>query len=127
MATFNKLFARMLGFICHCFDRAVINSYLSMLSRPENVVYFFRQVVGVPCITKKVLMQRPQQCQSWVEGYTLNHGIPIEWAEGKEHHIAPLLRRLERKNRYGMYFIYSRMEQGSTFRCHNSKFPAKDP
>ena len=97
METFNKLFARMLVFIYHCFDRIVINGYLSMLSRPENVVYFFRQVVGVLCITKEVLMQRSQQYQSWVEAYALNYGIPIEWAEKKvrkEDQMAPLLRRM---------------------------------
>jgi hypothetical protein len=130
METFNKLFARMLVFIYHCFDRVVINGYLSMLSRPENVVYFFRQVVGVPCITKEVLMQRTQQYQSWVEAYALNHSIPMEWAEKKvrkEDQMAPLLRRMERQNRYGVYFIYKSMEQGPTFRCHSPKFPTKDP
>jgi len=130
METLNKLFARMLVFIYHCFDRVVINGYLSMLSRPENVVYFFRQVVGVPCITKEILMQRTQQYQTWVEAYSLNHGIPIQWAEKKvrkEDQMAPLLKRMERENRYGVYFIYKSMEQGPTFRCATPKFPTKDP
>ena len=130
METFNKLFARTLVFIYHCFDRVVINGYLSMLSRPENVVYFFRQVVGVPRITKETLMQRTQQYQAWVEAYALNHGIPIEWAEKKvrkEDQMAPLLKRMERQNRCGVYFIYKSMEQGSTFRCQTPKFPTKDP
>jgi hypothetical protein len=56
METFIKLYARMLVFIYHCFDRIVIHGYLSMLSRPENVVYFFRHVVGVLQLTKEVLM-----------------------------------------------------------------------
>ncbi len=55
MELFNQLSARMLAFVYHCFDRVVINAYLSMLSRPENVVYFFRQVVGVPSVTQEVL------------------------------------------------------------------------
>jgi hypothetical protein len=130
METLNQLFARMLVFIYHCFDRVVINGYLSMLSRPENVVYFFRQVVGVPRITKEVLMQRTQQYQTWVEAYAFNHDIPIQWAEKKvrkEDQMAPLLKRMERQNRYGVYFIYKSMEQGSTFRCSSPKFPTKDP
>jgi hypothetical protein len=57
-----ELFARLLGgvllFVYHCFDGLVIHGYLSGLSRPEQVVYFFRQVVGVPAITKEVLGQR---------------------------------------------------------------------
>ena len=130
MELFNRLFSRMLVFVYHCFDRVVINGYLSMLSRPENVVYFFRQVVGVPCVTQDVLKQRTKDYQAWVEAYALHQGIPIEWAEKKvrkEDQMAPLLKRMERQNRYGVYFIYKSMEQGSTFRCHIPKFPTKDP
>jgi hypothetical protein len=57
-------------------------------------------------------------------------GIPIEWAEKKarkEDQMAPLLKRMERQNQYGVYFIYKSMEQGSTFRCSIPKFPTKDP
>ena len=46
----TKLFGSLLVFVYHCFDRIVINGYLSGLSRPEQVVYFFRDVVGVPVI-----------------------------------------------------------------------------
>jgi len=101
-----------------------------MLSRPENVVYFFRKVVGVPRITKEVLMQRTQVYQHWVEAYASNHCIPIQWAEKnarKEEIVAPALRQMERRNRYGIYFILKSMEQGSTFRCVSPKFATTDP
>ena len=130
MEMFIRMYARMLVFIYHCFDRVVINGYLSMLSRPENVVYFFRQVLGVSRITKEVLAQRTYGYQKWVEGYALNHNIPIEWAQKglrKEDYVAPALRRMERKNRYGVYFILKSMEQGSTFRCHSPRFLTQDP
>ena len=52
MELFTKLFGRVLVFVYHCFDRIVIHGYLSGLSRPEQVVYFFRQVVGVSTLTK---------------------------------------------------------------------------
>ena len=35
---------QLLAFVYHCFDRIVIHGYLSALSRPEQVVHFFRQV-----------------------------------------------------------------------------------
>jgi len=130
MEIFIKLYASMLVFIYHCFDRVMIHGYLSMLSRPENVVYFFRKVVGIPCITKEVLMQRTQVYQNWVEAYASNHGIPMEWAEKnarKEQIVAPALRQMERRNCYGVYFILKSMEQGSTFRCVSPKFATPDP
>ena len=50
MEVFTQLFGDLLAFVYHCFDRIVIHGYLSGLSRPEQVVHFFRQVVGVPVV-----------------------------------------------------------------------------
>jgi hypothetical protein len=51
------------------------------LSRPEQVVWFFREVLGIPVVSKEVLSQRTGDYQGWVEAYARNHWIPIEWAE----------------------------------------------
>ena len=80
METLTKLFGSLLVFVYHCFDRIVINGYLSGLSRPEQVVYFFRDVVGVPVIEKTVLSRRTEIYRNWVEAYASNHKLPIEWA-----------------------------------------------
>src|SRR5271165_4782576 len=130
METFTKLFGSLLVFVYHCFDRIVIRGYLSGLSRPEQVVYFFREVVGVPVVEKRVLSQRTGDYQKWVEAYARNHKIPMEWAEKdvrKEDYVLPPLRRMVKNNAYGVYFIFKSMEQGSTFRCNVPKFATKDP
>src|ERR1022692_927582 len=44
METFAKLFERFLVFVYHCFDRIVIQGYLPLLTRPEHIVHFFRDV-----------------------------------------------------------------------------------
>jgi hypothetical protein len=69
MERFTQLFADLLAFVYHCFDRIVIHGYLSGLSRPEQVVYFFRQVVGIPVVSKEILSQRTRDYQAWVEAY----------------------------------------------------------
>jgi hypothetical protein len=130
MDTFTKLFGSLLVFVYHCFDRIVINGYLSGLSRPEQVVYFFRDVVGVAVIEKTVLSQRTEVYRHWVEAYAGNHKLPIEWAEKgvrKEDYVLPHLSRMVRQNAYGVYFIFKSMEQGSTFRSSVPKFPTQDP
>jgi len=69
MELFTKLFGDLLAFVYHCFDRVVIHGYVTRLCRPEHVVYFFREVVGVPVITKEILRQRTEAYQSgsfWV-------------------------------------------------------------
>ena len=127
---FTTLFGKLLVLVYHCFDRLVINGYLSGLSRPEQVVYFFRQVVGKPVVDKEVLRQRTIDYQNWVEAYARNHAIPIQWAEKdvrKKNDLLPWLRPLERSQRYGVYFILKSMEQGRTLRCSVPKFPTQDP
>jgi hypothetical protein len=57
METFTKLFGSLLSFVYHCFDRIVINGYLNGLSRPEQVVHFVREVLGIPVVSKEVLYQ----------------------------------------------------------------------
>ena len=64
MELFARLFGGLLVFVYHCFDRLVIHGFLSGLSRPEQVVYFFREVVGVPAITKEVLSHRTNDYQT---------------------------------------------------------------
>ena len=130
MDAFIQLFGNLFVFVYHCFDRIVIHGYLSALSRPEQVVHFFRQVVGVAAVDKEVLSRRTADYQNWVEAYARNHGLPIEWAEKgvrKEDHVLPWLRRMTRANRYGVYFIFKSMEQGSTFRITVPKYPTADP
>jgi hypothetical protein len=130
METFNKLFGSLLVFVYHCFDRIVIHGYLSGLSRPEQVVYFFRQVVGEPVVTKELLSKRTDDYRQWVEGYARNRELPAEWAEKgvrKEDHVRPWLQQMEKADQFGVYFIFKSMEQGPTFRISTPRYPAKDP
>jgi len=130
MELFLKLFGDLLIFVYHCFDRIVIHGYLSGLSRPEQVVHFFRRVVGVPVLSKEVLSQRTADYQNWVEAFARNHDIPIEWAEKgvrKEDYVEPWLRKMMKKDAFGVFFIFKSMEQGKTFRVTVPKFPTKDP
>jgi len=130
MDLFTKLFGELLIFVYHCFDRIVIHGYLSGLSRPEQVVYFFHQVLGIPAADKEVLRRRTNGYQAWVEAFARNHRIPIEWAEKgvrKEAYVLPALRRMEKQNAFGVYLIFKSMELGRTFRISMPKFPSQDP
>ena len=68
METFAKLFERFLVFVYHCFDRIVIQGYLPLLTRPEHIVHFFRDVHGLYPITPQVLAKRTPEYRAWVEG-----------------------------------------------------------
>jgi hypothetical protein len=126
--TFTKLFGSLLLFVYHCFDRVVINGYLSGLSRPGQVVHFFHNMAGEPAIGKEVLSRRTNEYQAWVEAFARNHA-PIEWADKvrKEDYVRPALRRMERAGQHGVYFILKSMEQGQTFRSTVPRFATNDP
>jgi hypothetical protein len=69
MQEFTLLFRPLLAFIYDCFDRIVIHGYLSGLSRPEQVVYFVRQILGLSVVSKEALSQRTRDYQNSVEAY----------------------------------------------------------
>src|SRR5580700_4904793 len=126
MERFTQLFANVLSLVYHCFDRMVVNGYLSGLSRPEQVVYFFRQVLGIPVVSKEILSQRTNDYRAWVEAFARNHKIPMEWAEKgtrKEDHVLPALHRMEKKNAYGVYFIFKSMETRPDLSHQRSQVP----
>jgi len=130
MEEFARLFGSLLTFVYHCFDRIVILGHLPLLTRPENIVHFFRDLHGAPAITKELLRERTTEYQQWVEAFARNHNIPIEWAEKgvrKEDYVRPHLRQMERRDRYGVYFIIKSMEVGTNFRVTIPKYPTADP
>jgi hypothetical protein len=130
MEQFTQLFGELLSFVYHCFDRIVILGHLPLLTRPENIVHFFRNVHGVSALSKEILRQRTIEYNQWVDGFARNHHIPIEWAEKgvrKEDYVRPRLRQMERRNRYGVYFILKSMEVGTNFRVAMPKYPTTDP
>ena len=119
MELFTKLFGAWLLFVYHCFDRMVLSGYLMGLQRPGQVVYWLQNVLGIEAITKEVLSRRTQEYIAWVESYARNQRIPMEWAKKevrKEDYVLPYLRRMERADRFGVYFIFQALEQGWTFR-----------
>lgn len=135
METFRKLFASLLVLVYHCFDRVVIQGYLPLLTRPEHIVYFFRDVHGIYPITKQALRQRTRDYQRWVESFARNHQIPIHWPDPgmkkkglrQEDYARPYLLAMERRQRFGLYFIFKTMEPGPNFRCCTPKYPTADP
>lgn len=119
MELFTKLFGSWLVQVYHCFDRMVISGYLMGLLKPGQVAHWLRASEGVEGVTKEVLGRRTQQYVKWVESFARNAEIPLEWAEKgvkKEDYVLRYLRKAERQNRCGVYFIFQAMEQGWTFR-----------
>ena len=130
MEIFVKLFGGVLAFVYHCFDRIVILGHIPLLTRPENIVHFFRDVHHSGPITKDVLRKRTNEYNGWVEAFARNHKIPIEWAEKgvrKEDYVRPYQQRMERRSQFGVYFILKSMEVGPSFRSSAPRFAVEDP
>jgi len=81
-------------------------------------------------VSKEVLSHRTNDYKAWVEAFAHNHGLLIEWAEKgprKEDYVLPALRRMEKKNAFGVSFIFRSIAQGRTFRIGMPQFPSQDP
>lgn len=124
-----SILAPMIVFMYHCFDRVVIRGYLFSLSRPEQIVYFFKHIVGYECITKDILAERTKQYNLMIEEFAKNNNLPVEWAEDqrKQDYLRPYLEQMERDNQFGVYFILKSMEQGPAFRSVKPKHKTSDP
>jgi hypothetical protein len=103
-----------------CWDRIVINGYIDRLQRPENLVYFFQEVVGIDCLEPAVLEQRTNAYKAWVRRITEDQGIPVLAAPPappkgvrKEDFVQPFYRRL--KGDQGIACVLTSLEQGRTF------------
>src|SRR6201987_1244018 len=130
METFAKLFGSLLALVYHCFDRIVILGHLPLLTRPENIVHFFRDVHHIEAISKEVLRQRTDDYHRWVEAFARKRRIPLEWAEEgvrKEDYVRRHLQRMQRRNQFGVSFILKSMELGPSFRSTVPRFPVDDP
>ena len=109
MELFTNLFGSWLVFVYHCFDRVVLSGYLMGLQRPGQVVYWLQQVLGIEAVTKEVLSSRTDAYVRWVERFARNRALQIRWHDQgvrMEDYVRPYLRRMERENRFGVYFIF---------------------
>ena len=107
-------------FVYTCWDRVVLNGYLERLQRPENLIYFFHDVVGIACIEPPVLEQRTNAYKAWVRRVTDELGIPVLPAPPappkgvrKEDFVQPFYRHL--KGTQGVACVLTSLEQGRTF------------
>jgi hypothetical protein len=111
-------------------DRIVLNGYLERLQRPENLVHFFREVVGAPAVTPEVLLSRTKPYRAWVARYAAAHRIPMVAAppgQRKEDVVAPYYRQF--RGEAGVVAILTSTESGRTFVSATPRYPppSQDP
>ena len=129
MDRLSELLGHHVQFHYTAWDRIVLNGYLDRLQRPENIVYFFREVVGAPCVTPEVLMSRTAPYRAWVARYAEELGVPLLAAPKgvrKEEMVAPYYQRC--KEAEGVVCILTSVEQGRTFVSYTPRYvPSGDP
>jgi hypothetical protein len=112
----SELLGHAVQFVYTCWDRIVLSGYIERLQRPENLIYFFHDVVGVDCIEPAILEQRTKAYKGWVRRITEEQDIPVVAAPHgvkKEDLVQPYYRRL--KGDQGVACVLTSLEQGRTF------------
>ena len=116
MDRLSELLGHAVQFVYDCWDRIVLSGYLERLQRPENLIYFFHDVVGIDCIEPAILEQRTKAYKAWVRQITEEQDIPVVAAPHgvkKEDLVEPYYRRLQGDQ--GVACVLTSMEQGRTF------------
>jgi hypothetical protein len=116
MDQLSAVLGQAVQFVYTCWDRIVLNGYIERLQRPENLIYFFHDVVGVDCIEPSVLEQRTIAYKAWVRRIADEDDIPVLAAPSgvrKEALVEPYYRRL--KGAEGVACVLTSLEQGRTF------------
>jgi hypothetical protein len=119
----SELLGRHVEFSYTAWDRIVLNGYLDRLQRPENINYFFREVVGAPAVTPEVLMSRTAPYRAWVTRFAAGHAIPLVAApkgQRKEDVVAPYYRRFRAAE--GVVAILTSTESGRTFVSYTPRY-----
>ncbi len=120
----SELLGHHVQFAYTAWDRIVLNGYLDRLQRPENISYFFREVVGVPAVTPEVLLSRTAPYRAWVQRYAAEHTIPVVASpkdRRKEEVVAPYYRRFQEPE--GVVVILTSTESGRTFVSYTPRYP----
>src|SRR5262245_10857341 len=116
MERLSAVLGQAVQFIYTCWDRIVLSGYIERLQRPENLIYFFHEVVGIDTIEPATLEQRTNAYKAWLRRITEEHGIPVLAAPSgvrKEELVEPYYRRL--KGHEGVACVLTSQEQGRTF------------
>ena len=123
----SQLFSNDIAFGYGCLDRVVIRGYYPALQREENIVHFFRDVVGAPVVDSRALASRTARYRRWVEEYVRDHHIerlPAPKGVKNEDFVVPYYQQLGRQE--GIACLLTSMEQGTTFASYEPRFPTEN-
>jgi hypothetical protein len=130
METFEKLFARFLVFVYHCFDRIVIQGRLPLLTRPEHTssISSATYTANIPSLHKS-WPNAPWNTGGGGRLRPQSQEFPSLRGKGvsQEEAVRPYRQSIERRNQHGVYGIFTSMEMGSTFTSKMPKFPTQHP
>ena len=119
----SELLGRHVQFVYTAWDRIVLTGYIDQLQRPENLVRYFRDALGVTSLTPEVLMSRTGPYRAWVTRFCRDQQIPLLPAPKgvrKEEFVGPHYRRLGGSE--GVACVLSGLEQGRTFVSYTPRY-----
>ena len=123
MDQLSQLFPDDVVFSYGCLDRVVVRGYYPALQREDNIVHFFRDVVGTSVVDSGALASRTLRYRQWLDDYVRDHQIErVAAPKGvrNEDFIIPYYQQLGRQE--GVACILTSMELGTTFVSYEPRF-----
>ena len=127
MDQLSQLFPDDVVFSYGCLDRVVVRGYYPALQREDNIVHFFRDVVGASVVDSGALASRTLRYRQWLDEYVRDHQIErVAAPKGvkNEDFVQSYYQQLGRQE--GVACILTSMELGTTFVSYEPRFKTEN-
>jgi hypothetical protein len=116
---FYSLFLNKLKFSYDSFDRIVLNGHVVSFHKPNNLTYYFKNILGHRFVNKKLLFSVTERYKKEIEQFAQKHQLSNEYVEPdvrKDEFVLRYRQNFEKKEKFGVYYIMKSIENESTFR-----------
>lgn len=119
MENFFRLFLDKLKFSYASFDRIVLNGYIMHFHQATNLCYYFKEILGNRFVNKKLLFSVTEKYKQKIEILAMSLGLSCEYIDNnirKDEFVKNDRERFEKKDKFGLYYIFKTKENESTYR-----------
>ncbi len=119
MENFYRLFLNKIKFSYDCFDRIVLNGYITSFHQPATLTFYFKFILKHLYVNKDLLFSVTERYKKVIEQFAKNNQLSCEFVEKgirKDEFVKKYRKRFEKKEKFGVYYIMKARENESTFR-----------
>ena len=119
MDKFYQLFLQKLKFSYDSFDRIVINGYIMNFMHVKGLSFYLKIILNYCFINKSILFSFTDEYKQKIAIYAKGNNLNCEYIDNnirKDEFVKKYRERFEKKEKFGVYYIFKTKENESTYR-----------